>query len=86
VGYNKKQETWWTNPLSLEDLKANSPFNTYIYTGLPPHPICNPSLQAIQAVAYAADTPYFYFRARCDSSGKHEFARTYEEHLLNECK
>lgn len=86
VGYNQKQETWWTNPLSTDDLNIDSAFNTYIYSGLPPHPICNPSLQAIQAVAYSADTPYFYFRARCDSSGKHEFARTYEEHLLNGCK
>ncbi|MAT41038.1 MAG: hypothetical protein CL609_01765 [Anaerolineaceae bacterium] len=86
VGYNEKQDTWWTNPLSLDDLNFDSVFNTYIYSGLPPHPICNPSLQAIQAVAYAADTPYFYFRAKCDSSGKHEFARSYEEHLLNGCE
>ena len=86
VGYNEKQDTWWTNPLSLDDLNFDSVFNTYIYSGLPTHPICNPSLQAIQAVAYAADTPYFYFRAKCDSSGKHEFARSYEEHLLNGCE
>jgi UPF0755 protein len=86
VGYNEKQDTWWTNPLSMNDLNFDSVFNTYIYSGLPPHPICNPSLQAIQAVAYAADTPYFYFRAKCDSSGKHEFARSYEEHLLNGCE
>jgi UPF0755 protein len=86
AGYNEEQDTWWTNPLSLDDLKINSAFNTYVTIGLPPHPICNPSLQAIQAVAYSADTPYFYFRARCDSSGKHEFARSYEEHLLNGCE
>lgn len=85
VGYNVEQATWWTNPLSLEDLQVNSPFNTYLNQGLPPHPICNPSLNAIKSVAFASETPYYYFRATCDSSGYHNFAETYEEHLMNGC-
>ena len=85
VGYNVEQATWWTNPLSLEDLQINSPFNTYLNQGLPPHPICNPSLNAIKSVAFASETPYYYFRATCDGSGYHNFAETYEEHLMNGC-
>ena len=85
VGYNINQATWWTNPLSLNDLQFDSPFNTYLYNGLPPHAICNPSLNAIKAVAFASETPYYYFRAKCDGSGYHNFSETYEEHLDYGC-
>ncbi len=85
LGFNQEESTWWTNPLSYEDLQQDSPFNTYLYAGLPPHPISNPGLSALQAVAYPAQSPYYYFRARCDGSGLHSFARTYEEHLQNAC-
>lgn len=85
LGYNQDQHTWWTNPLSFADLQTDSAFNTYVYAGLPPHPISNPGLSALQAVAYPAQSPYYYFRARCDGSGLHAFARTYEEHLQNAC-
>jgi len=85
IGYNELQQTWWTNPLSLDNLKINSPYNTYKYTGLPPGPICNPGLPALLAVAYPADTSYLYFRAACDSSGQHLFAETFDEHLGNAC-
>ncbi len=85
LGYNRTQKTWWTNPLSLTDLKINSPYNTYLYAGLPPGPIANPSLSALRAVAFPAQTPYYYFRAACDGSGKHEFSETFQEHLSKEC-
>ncbi len=85
IGYNELQQTWWTNPLSLDNLKINSPYNTYKYTGLPPGPICNPGLPALFAVAYPADTSYLYFRAACDGSGQHLFAETFDEHLGNAC-
>lgn len=85
LGYNYSQQTWWTNPLSLSDLQVDSPFNTYLYAGLPPHAISNPGLTALQAVAYPAQNSYYYFRARCDGSGTHAFARTYEEHIQNGC-
>ena len=85
VGYNGTQQTWWTNPLSSEDLHIDSPYNTYQNTGLPPGPISNPSLSALKAVAYPAQTPYFYFRAACDHSGRHHFSKTYAEHLQNAC-
>ncbi len=85
LGYNPQQATWWTNPLSLTDLEVNSPYNTYLYANLPPGPICSPGLAALRAVAFPAQTPYYYFRATCDGSGNHLFAETYEQHLANEC-
>ena len=86
VGYNALQGTWWTNPLSGADLQFDSPFNTYIYSGLPPTPISNPGMAALNAVAFPAETPYYFFRAKCDGSGYHNFAETFEEHLENGCR
>lgn len=85
VGFNAEQNTWWTVPLSAADLAISSPYNTYQNLGLPPGPIANPGLKALQAVALPAQTPYYYFRAACDGSGRHTFAETYEQHLQNAC-
>lgn len=85
LGFDAVGQTWWTNPLSAEDLQFNAPFNTYVYTGLPPAPISNPGLEALRAVAFPATTSYFYFRARCNDGGYHVFAETFEEHLQNAC-
>lgn len=85
LGYDSSAQTWWKNPLSLDDLKFDSPYNTYIYAGLPPAPISNPSLGALQAVAFPETSPYYYFQAMCDGSGYHTFAVTFEEHLANGC-
>jgi UPF0755 protein len=76
---------WWKAPLRAEDLNVNSPFNTYLYPGLPPGPISNPGIDALRAVASPAQTDYLYFRALCDGSGLHAFASTFEEHLQNAC-
>jgi UPF0755 protein len=78
--------SWWKAPLSLSDLEVNSPYNTYLYQGLPAGPICNPGLDSLQAVAYPASTSYLYFRAQCDGSGRHFFALTFEEHQMNACQ
>jgi UPF0755 protein len=86
IGWNSSQDTWWTNPLSSTDLQVDSPFNTYLVPGLPPAPISNPSLAALRAVAFPTDTPFYYFRARCDGSGLHSFAETFEEHVNNGCE
>jgi UPF0755 protein len=83
LGFNDRKNTWWTNPLTSTDV--DSPYNTYLYPGLPPGPIDNPGLEALQAVANPQSTPYYYFRAACDGSGRHNFARTYQEHLKNAC-
>jgi UPF0755 protein len=85
LGFNQTQGTWWTNPLSLSDLNANSPYNTYIYTGLPPGPIASPGANALKAIAFPESSSYLYFRAACDGSGRHVFAQTFEEHVRNAC-
>jgi len=85
IGYNFLQQSWWTNPLSLLDLQVNSVYNTYKYPGLPPTPIANPGSNALRAVAFPAETTYYFFRAKCDGSGFHEFAKTFDEHLQNAC-
>jgi len=86
LGYDEQSATWWKNPLSAEDLQTASPYNTYLNSGLPPAPICNPGMTALMAVANAMDTPYLYFRAACDGSGRHVFSAAYEEHLAAACQ
>lgn len=83
IGYDGN---WWPNPLSALDLQVNSPYNTYLHAGLPPAPICNPSLDALRAIASPAATDYFFFRARCDGSGLHNFSVTLEEHIQSGCE
>ena len=85
IGYNVAQATWWTHPLSGEDLQFDSPYNTYLYPGLPPGPISNPELLALQAVAFPEQSDYYFFQARCDGSGLHNFAETFEQHQQNNC-
>ena len=84
-GFNPSQSSWWSNPLRSEDFLITSPYNTYIYPGLPPGPIANPGAGAIRAVAFPAETSFMYFQALCDGSGYHVFAVTFEEHLQNSC-
>ncbi len=64
-------------------LKKDSPYNTYMYGGLPPGPIIIPSLKAIEAVLEYEEHDYLYFSAREDFSGYHRFARTLAEHNRN---
>lgn len=67
--------------LTQADTAKESPYNTYIHKGLPPGPICNPGLNAIQYALYPAETDYLYFVAKTD--GYHLFAATYDEHIMN---
>ena len=66
--------------------EIESPYNTYKYIGLPPGPICIPSLAAVNAVLNAEDHHYFYFCAKEDFSGYHNFAKTLAEHNRNAAK
>lgn len=63
------------------DLKIDSPYNSYLYKGLPPTPICNPGLEAILATAYPTANDYIFFIA--DNTGKLHFAKTLAEHEQN---
>ncbi len=64
-------------------LAAESPFNTYLHTGLPPAPICLPSKATIKAVLNAPETNYIYFCASDKMDGTHRFAATLAEHQRN---
>lgn len=67
--------------VSASDLQEDSPYNTYLYKGLPPTPICSPSLWAIEAAMKPADTPYYYFFIIEEPDySNHTFSETYEEH------
>lgn len=68
-----------------EDLQVKSPYNTYLHAGLPPGPICNPSLSSITAALYPAKTDYFYFLHK-QPSGEAVYSETYEQHLMNKQK
>ena len=64
-------------------LKIDSPYNTYMYSGLPPGPICMPSVSSLNAVINAEDHEYMFVCAKPDNSGIHAFARDYGEHQKN---
>lgn len=82
LGYQPKEKTWWKKNLTVDDLKIDSPYNTYKNTGLPPTPICNPGLASIQAVVEAdPDIEYWYYLS--DKTGKMHYAKTLEEHNRN---
>ena len=66
-----------------EHKKIDSPYNTYLHKGLPPGPICIPSISSVDAVLNYEKHNYYYFCARDDFSGYHSFAKTYSDHLLN---
>lgn len=66
-----------------DDLKIESPYNTYIHTGLPPGPIGFPSKAALNAVLKHDKNNYIYMCAKPDYSGYHNFAATYKEHQRN---
>ena len=67
--------------LTPDDLKIDSPYNTYTNPGLPPTPIGNPGLTAIEAVLSPTQSPYFFYITGKD--GEFYYAETYDEHLLN---
>lgn len=70
--------------LLFEDLRIDSPYNTYIYAGLPPGPVCSPGISSIYAVLRPDSTEgELYFVSREDGSGLHLFARTLSEHNAN---
>lgn len=66
-----------------KQLAINSPYNTYMHTGLPPGPIMMPSINAINAVLNHQNNNYIYMCAKEDFSGYHNFATTVAQHLIN---
>jgi UPF0755 protein len=79
-GYDAKEKTWWPVPLA-EDTKRKSPYNTYLNKGLPPAPIANPSMDAVNAVINPVSSDYLYYIS--DTEGGMHYAKTLEEHNQN---
>lgn len=72
--------------ISVADTEVESPYNTYINSGLPPAPICSPGEDSILAALNPQKTDYYYFVAKDDGSGEHYFSKTYKEHLRFQAK
>ncbi len=81
LGYQTNGKTWWKKELTFDDLKINSPYNTYVNTGLPKGPISNPGQDALAAVINPAQTDYIYYIS--DKAGVNHYAKTLEEHNAN---
>lgn len=81
LGYQDQEKKWWKRNLTREDLRTNSPYNTYVNAGLPPGPISNPGLSSLQAALNPSSSDFIYYVS--DSSGKLHFAETLEEHNKN---
>jgi len=75
-----KPGNWWPK-ITTADYKTESLYNTYLYAGLPPHPICNPGLDAIDAVLNPAQTECLYYLH--DLGGQTHCAKTYQDHQAN---
>lgn len=82
LGYQPVEKTWWKKSLTKDDLEIKSAYNSYKNPGLPPTPICNPGLNAIEAVINAdPTTPYWYYMS--DKSGLMHYAVTLDQHNQN---
>ena len=76
--YILKQKDAFDGNLRKKDMKLDSPYNTYLYPGLPPGPICNPGRDSLEAALYPEEEGFLYFVSRND--GSHHFSRTFAEH------
>jgi len=74
----------WDKPLTYQDLQDNSPYNTRKWKGLPPGPISNPGLRALQAAVRPVPSDYYYYLSA--PSGETIFSQTLEEHNTNKAK
>lgn len=82
LGYDAEQKTWWRKDLLFVDLEADSAYNTYKNTGLPPGPIASPSLSSIIAVTEAdPNTPYLFYITGND--GRMYYADDLDTHNIN---
>ncbi len=73
-----------SSQLTLSDLKIDSPYNTYVYRGLPPTPISSPGKESIDAVLNKKDNDYLFYLH--DKNGQIYYARTHDEHVRNKNK
>lgn len=84
MGYQPDRDQWWKTPVFLEEYSAvDSPYNTYLYGGMPPGPIAAPGIDSIRGVLYPEEHNFIYFVAAPGGTGGHVFAETWDEHLVN---
>jgi UPF0755 protein len=81
LGYSDAEKKWWRQGLTVDDIAVDSVYNTRLHAGLPPAPICNPGLSALQAVANPTDSDYLYYIH--DTDGVAHYAKTLDEHNAN---
>jgi UPF0755 protein len=67
--------------ITIEDTRIDNPYNTYIWMGLPPGPIANPGIVALNAAFNPAKTDYYYFRVDDAAQGTHHFSTDFSEHI-----
>jgi UPF0755 protein len=78
--YAAMLEERYRGTIFRSDLLSRNRYNTYQHSGLPPGPIANPGLESLKAALEPADTPYLYFVARPDGSGRHQFSSELDAH------
>ena len=87
VIYGLELEGRWRGQIHESDLTYNTPYNTYLHTGLPPGPVANPGINSLRAAMHPARTDYLYFvAAGANAQGRSLFARTLDEHNRNVAK
>jgi UPF0755 protein len=84
VIYGMELEGRWQGEIHQDDLSSNTPYNTYLHTGLPPGPVANPGVKSLRAAMQPAASDYLYFvAAGANPQGRSLFARTLDEHNHN---
>lgn len=81
VIYGLQVQGQWRGTIYQSDLRRDTPFNTYIHTGLPPGPVANPGMRSLEAAMQPAQTDYLYFvAAGANPQGRSLFSATLEQH------
>jgi UPF0755 protein len=84
VIYGLELDGRWRGAIYASDLKLDTPYNTYLHTGLPPGPVANPGLRSLRAAMEPTKSNYLYFvAAGADPQGRSRFADSIEEHAKN---
>jgi UPF0755 protein len=84
VIYGLELKGRWRGAIYASDLKLDTPYNTYLHTGLPPGPVANPGAKSLRAAMEPAKTDYLYFvAAGSDPQGRSRFSSSIEEHAKN---
>jgi UPF0755 protein len=87
VIYGLELDGRWRGAIHQSDLKLDTPYNTYLHTGLPPSPVANPGMKSLMAAMAPAHTDYLYFvAAGANPQGRSLFSSTIEEHARHAVK